>query len=115
MALRAAHGDARIERAAATDLDRIAGANLRRRFADDAMVEPLSFLGKPAEHLRSAVDRDAFFVAGDEKADRTVRLASCEKSLRGGDKGRDRRLHVGCAAAKKRSVVDHCGERIVTP
>src|SRR5690242_4493838 len=76
MALRAAHGEARIERAATADLYRVAGAYFRRRLADDAMVEPFALLGEPGEYFRGAVGRDAFFIAGDEQADRTIRLAA---------------------------------------
>src|SRR6185437_15912969 len=100
MTLRATHGDACIERAATADLDRVAGANLRCRFADDAMVKPFALLGEPAEDLRSAVDRDAFFIARDEQADRTVRLAARDVPRRRGDESGDRGLHVRCAAAK---------------
>src|SRR5712691_3266480 len=79
------------------------------------MTEPFTVRGEPRKHLRRSVDRDAFLVAGDEQADRTIGFAACEIARSGGDECRDGGLHVGGTAPIERAVLDHGAERIMMP
>ena len=67
--------------------------------------------------LLGAVDRDAFLVAGDEKADRAaeIRAARAEKLRRRRREAGDRALHVGGAAADEHAVAHRRRERIARP
>src|SRR6201999_3823457 len=99
MALHAAHGDIGRNRSAASDFQRVASARDRGWFADDAVVDGLPVLLQPAEHLWRTVDCGAFFVAGDEQADRTFRRAVLKIARRCSSKRRDGGLHVHSAAS----------------
>src|ERR1019366_3054967 len=94
-----------IERAAPSNLDRVAERLSARRFADDAMVEALAFVVSPAQELFGAIDRRAFLVAGDEKTDRAlVRSMLRGISAGGGGKRGNAPLHVGRAAPPDRAI-----------
>ncbi len=74
-----------------------------------------------SENLACAVDGGAFFVAGDQEADRSgngpgVGYAVARYELPGGrGEGSDSAFHVGRAAPVKRAVDDLAGKRIPRP
>src|SRR5664279_5176746 len=72
MALAALDGKGAIERVAPADLDHVAKCVLARGLADDAMIEALAFLIRPAQKLFRAIDGGAFLIAGDEEANRAL-------------------------------------------
>src|SRR5262245_51307904 len=81
------------------------------------MVEPLSLLLHPRQHLGRAVDSGSFFVAGDEKADRAVELAAARLDVierRRGEAG-NRALHVRGAPAIEHPVADLGSKGRVAP
>src|SRR5262249_61709644 len=82
--------------------------------ADDAGVQILIAFGEPVEYLPGAVDRQPFLVAGDQQADRAADpgFAPVEISLRRGDKGGDRSLHVGGTAATQLATTHNRRKRI---
>src|SRR5262245_30968762 len=67
MTLFPAHDHMAIERAAPADLDRIAQCLLIARFAENAMIEFFAPLIRPCQQFGRAIDRDAFFVTGDQE------------------------------------------------
>ena len=79
------------------------------------MVEALAAFLQPVENARGAVDGGAFFVAGDEQADRAAIAVALGDARDGGDEGGDGALHVGGAAAEQRSAVDRRCEGIEAP
>src|SRR5204863_4762913 len=100
MTLHAADREAPRHAAAAADLDHVAELGRRGRLADDAVVERLAARLQPLQHFFCAVDRNPFFIAGDQETDRAWKLwtARRDKALGRGDKGGDRALHVDRAA-----------------
>jgi hypothetical protein len=72
----AADNQMAVERTATAHLDGIAHRLLIARLAQDAVIEFLAALGGPFQQLGRAIDRDAFFVAGNQKRDRALRLAA---------------------------------------
>ena len=79
------------------------------------MVERLPLGERPVEELDRAVDRGAFFVAGDEEADRARERALGDEAQGGGDRGGDAALHVAGAAAPELAVRDFARERVEPP
>src|SRR3546814_18764791 len=77
--LRAAHGEACVEAAAAADLHHVAELGVAGRLADQAAVQGLVALGQPAQHFAGAVHRVAFLVAGDQQRDRPMRTPRSEE------------------------------------
>src|SRR5207302_946993 len=71
----------------------------------------------PLHQFHGAVDRDAFFIAGDEKRDRALRLAArCREVVEARrDRAGDRALHVDGAATIERAVLDSRSKRRGTP
>src|SRR5262249_61313748 len=69
MPLFAADNQMAVERATTADLDGVAHRLLIARLAQDAMIEFLAALCGPFQQLGCAIDRDAFFIAGDQKRD----------------------------------------------
>ena len=67
-------------RAAPAELDGVAELVDIARLAQHAMVELLAARRRPLQQLEGAVDRDAFFVAGDQERDRALR--ACRRSRR---------------------------------
>src|SRR5581483_11358417 len=61
-----------------------------------------------------AVNRGAFFVAGDEEREGAPAFA-CAVGERGGEEGGDAALHVDRAAAVKEAIGDVARERTVRP
>ena len=70
------------------------------------MIHPLALLLHPAKHLTCAVNGGPFLIAGDEKTDRAVELATARLNVveRGGDEASDRPLHVGGAPTVQHSA-----------
>src|SRR5215472_7481617 len=114
MALHAMRGQPTGQTAASTDLDHVAEHRGTGRLTDDAGVQGLIAFGEPVEYLPGAVDRQPFFVAGDQQADRAADpgFAPVEISLRRGDKGGDRSLHVGGTAATQLATTHNRRKRI---
>ena len=79
------------------------------------MVERLPLGERPVDELDRAVDRGAFFVAGDEEADRAFERAFGDETQGGGDRGGDAALHVAGAAAPELAVGDFARERVEPP
>ncbi len=91
--------------AAAAVLDHVADLLHRGRFADDAVVELFAACLQLIADDHGAVDGRAFFVAGDQEADRApvVRMR-CDEFLDGDHHRRQRGLHVGRAASVQLAV-----------
>src|SRR3974390_1633179 len=110
-----------VERAATADFDCVAELFLVARLAQNAVIELFSACSRPGQQLGRAVDRCAFFVAGDQKRDRAFaifpRLAtvSLEMIERGGERTGDTAFHVDRAAAVNLSIVDRASERRAPP
>ena len=104
-------------RAAAADLDAVADLLDIARLAEHAVIEFLATLRRPFQQLDGAVDRDVFFVAGDQERDRALRLAAIGLEIieHRGDAAGDAALHVDGAAAVEIAVLDVAGERAVGP
>jgi len=115
MALATADGDPSVERAAPAVLDCVADRINGSRFAQDAMVEHLPFGERPVDKLDRAVDRGAFFIAGDEEADRARERPPGDETQGGGDGGGDPALHVAGAAAPELAVGDFARKRVEPP
>ena len=79
------------------------------------MIENLALGARPFQQFDGAVDRRAFFVAGDEKADRALEGAARDEAQSGGDRRGDAAFHVAGAAAPDHAVGDFAGERIEAP
>ena len=115
MALAAVDCEPSIQRAAPAVLDRVAERADACRLADDAMVEKLTPRQRPVEELDRAVDRRAFLVAGDEKAERSGKRPLGDEAQGGGHSGGDAAFHVARAAAPELAVGDLGRERIEPP
>ena len=76
-------------------------------------VSPLA--SAQSSELDRAVDRGAFFVAGDEEADRARERALGDEAQGGGDRGGDAALHVAGAAAPELAIGDLGRERVEPP
>src|SRR6185437_163226 len=106
-----------VERAAPADLDGVAERFDVAWLAQQAMVEFLAALGRPLQKLRRAVDRDAFFVAGDQKRDRSLsvflRLAAARAQVieHGRHRASNAAFHVDRATAVKFGAVRFTGKR----
>ena len=117
MALLAVHGEGAAERTAAAILDHIPEQGGARRLTDDAPVQALVTLAQALDHCLGAVLRRAFFVAGDQEADRAlvVRVVG-DEALDGDDHARQAALHVGRATAAEHAVfIDAHVERLILP
>src|SRR6185437_8735523 len=101
----------------AADLDAVAEHLDIAGLAEYAMVELVAALGHPFEQLDGAVDRDVFLVAGDQKRDRALRLATVRRQIfqHRGDAAGDAALHVHGAAAIEQAVLDLARERAMAP
>jgi hypothetical protein len=116
VALLAVYGQAPAQRAAPTVLDDIAEPGVRGRFAHQTIVDMLAARREPIDHLDGAVDRRAFFVGGDQQADRALMVGMLpDKILDRGDERRQRALHVGGAAPVQQSVAHLRRERVARP
>jgi hypothetical protein len=116
MRLDAADGQAARKRSAAAVADRVAERILRRRLADDAIVDSLAARLEPLDDADRAVDRRAFFVRSQQKRDRAgVARALGNEGLDRDDERGDRGLHVGAAAAEKPAVAQRRDERVAVP
>ena len=73
---RVLHLGRKIDVAAPADLDHVAELLRIGRLAQNGVVELFAALRRPLQQLHGAVDGDAFFVAGDEKRKRALRLAA---------------------------------------
>src|SRR5664280_863727 len=97
-------------------LDHVAEADHRGRLADDAVVERRPLRDEPVADTCRAIDRRAFLVAGDEKADAAAVIGRRPDELFGGDDHRrDRALHVGGAAAVELAITLGRHEGIAGP
>jgi len=112
MALRAWHVDPHVDRAASSDLDRIAEAVDRRRLANQDHVGPDSTLIEPVDDPRRAEGGIALLVAGDEE--REGALVLWNQGCRRGEGG-DGALHVVGAAPVETAIFDHRRERVAGP
>src|SRR5215470_12046680 len=101
MPLFAADNQMAVERAATADLDGVAPRLPIARLAQDAMIEFLAALCGPFQQPGGAIDRDAFFIAGDQKRDRALRLAAIRGKMieDGRDCAGDAAFHVDGAAS----------------
>ena len=83
--------------------------------ADEAGINGFAFGCEPFKHFDRTVDRGAFFIAGDQKADGATHIASSNEA--GGSSGerRDRAFHIVCAAPDQNTIVDFTTERIDAP
>ena len=115
MALAAVDCEPSIQRAAPAVLDRVAERADACRLADDAMVEKLTPRQRPVEKLDRAVDRRAFLVAGDEKAERSGKRPLGDEAQGGGHSCGDAAFHVARAAAPELAVGDLGREGIEPP
>ena len=117
VALRAGDGQRCVEAAAAPDLGHLAEPRRVGRLADQAGIDDLAAPAHPLEHLDRTVHGRAFLIARDQQAERAGKraAAAAKEAGRGGDKARDRPLHVGRAAPIKRLIHDLGGEGIDAP
>ena len=100
MALYALDDECARKRTAPAVLDRVAELAYGSGLADDAVIEQLAAGLEYFHHPNGAVRGHAFFVRGEQQRDRTlVPRVRRDEFLGGADKGRDRGLHVGGAAA----------------
>ncbi len=76
VSLNSADARATVERAAPAHPHHVADTLVRRRFADDAVVDVRAVALQMLDHLCGAVDCIAFFVARDQHSDRTVRFGT---------------------------------------
>ena len=114
VALDAVDGDRARQRAAPSDLHRVAEAVRVGRLAQDALREGLAALPGPVEELRRAVDRRPFLVARDQEGEGAVG-PPVEVAQGRGDRRRYAALHVDRAAPIERVTDDRAGERAVGP
>ena len=116
VALHAVHGEAARERTAATDLDGVADGLFARGFADDAIVDAFAAGVEGLDDALGAIDRGAFFVAGDQKCDRAaVARMGADEFFGGGDHGRETAFHVGRAASVEHAIADGRHEGVAAP
>ena len=113
VALGAVDADLGVEAAAAADLDDVAEGLRVGGLADEAEVRDFAVGLHPVEHADGAVGGRAFFVAGDEEADRALEDGGV--GGRGGDEGGDAALHVAGAAADEVAVYHVAGEGVGGP
>src|SRR4029077_18557201 len=93
VALHTVHREPAAERAAAPNLDRGADPLLARGRTDHAPVDALSTLAQGFRHPLGAINRGAFLVARDQKAERAAVLgAGADKRLGGRDDDREASL-----------------------
>src|SRR5438067_1995848 len=113
MPLDAGHDEHAVERSAPADLDGIAKARGARRLADETMIEPDAALGRPAQQLDGAVDRDAFLISGDEEGNRAARPTGCVADViqRSSREAGDGTFHVDCAASEQLAIGNFARER----
>jgi hypothetical protein len=107
--------DPAVDAAAAADLDHVAQPRRARGLADDAVVDDLALGGQHFDDLLGAVQRDAFLVAGDQEAQRTVRIVAGEIGGDGADEGRDAALHVDRPAPDQHAIGEGRLERRAGP
>jgi hypothetical protein len=81
------------------------------------VIELFTPFGGPFEKLHRAVDGDAFFVAGDEKRDRALRLSAGRAEMVEDRRSRasDAALHVDGATAIKHAIDHFAGKRRMVP
>src|SRR6516164_52992 len=118
MSLPARDNQRAIERAAAAGFDGVAEHLDIAWLAENAVIETLTALGGPFQKLHCAVDRDAFFVAGNEERERAFPgLAAVGRKMveRGGDETSDAAFHVDRAASVNLLAGDVAAERRMPP
>ncbi len=117
VALTALNDDGGGEAAAPADLDLVAEGLATRRLTDDRRGELLAGGGGPRQKLGRAVDRRAFFVAGDQEGDAAAEIyaAPLNKPCGGADHCSDAALHVGGAASVKHAIGGFGGKRSMRP
>src|SRR5208337_3023789 len=86
------------QRAAPADLDRVAERLRAGRLADQAMIKALALRQRPVDELFRPVDRGAFLVAGDEKADRAGKRMARDEAESRRHRRSEPALHVAGAA-----------------
>ena len=116
MALHAADGEFAAHAATAAVFDHVASTFYRRGFANDAVIHLYTALFEQLANHYRAVDRRAFFVAGEQQGDgqRGVGLASHEFfhcHHKGGNGG----FHIARAPAKQTAIAVRRGERVTAP
>src|SRR5579883_3373108 len=91
MALNTSHPKLGAERTSAANLDGIPYKDLGSAFAEDAAVGLLCSSTKPVNDLFCAVNRRAFLIGGDKKADRSAEIGGlCPQIFEnGGKRGRN--------------------------
>ena len=116
MALHALDRELARQAAAPAILDHVAQGVDRRRFADDAVVEPLAAASECLDDLDGPVAGIAFLIGGQQQCDR-ARMAGMglDEDFDGGDKSGQRGLHVGRAAPVEHAVALGGFERIRLP
>ena len=106
------------ERAAPAGLDGVAERLDIARLAEDAVVKSLAAFGRPLQELDRAVDRDALFVAGDQKRNRAMLRPAAiggEIVQRRRNKAGDAALHVDGATAVDLVVRQFAGKGRMMP
>ena len=103
------HRDHTVQAAATTNLDGVAKMSRIGWFTDQAVIQALSGLGNGLEQFLRAVDRRAFFIAGDQKSDGAFRMATFGQITRHtGDHRGERALHVRSSAPPEDTFLQ-CG------
>ena len=116
MALDAAHGQRRRQRAATADAQQVAQSRHRRGFTGDAPVDAFATQAKGIGDLAHTVDGIALLVRGQQQchAARMIRMRGDEPFQRN-DERRDAAFHVRRATAVQQPVPDLRLERIAVP
>lgn len=115
--LNPAHRELGAEGAAAAVFHHVTHQRGARWFTHDAPVQTLFAGGETLNHRFGAVMRRAFFVAGDQKRDRTFVVRVVGDKAFGGHQHRGQAaFHVGSATPAEHAVfVDQRIERVVLP
>jgi len=117
MALHTAHGELGAQRAAPAVFNHVAHQRGARRFADDAPVQTFVAGSETLNHRLGAVMGRAFFVAGNQKCDRTlvVRVVG-DEALSSHQHGGQAAFHIGSTTTTKHAVlIDQRIKRVVLP
>ena len=105
MTLLAMDPEVAVQGPAATDFDHVARLLPAGRFTNKTPVDLFTLFIQVFEDLDGAVDRRPFFIAGEEKGDRTrVSGILFHESFARRDHGGNAAFHVGCAPAVEVTV-----------
>lgn len=105
-----------VQTAASADLDHLAKRSRVGWLAEQAVVRPLAMRRHPVEHLSSAIDGRAFFIASNEKADRASRRdAGAQEIKRRGNHAGNAAFHINRAAPPEFASFDNPGKRRMGP